>query len=318
MSFASDARGEMVRVPGSQPCCARAELAAALLFCGGISYHGRDRYSLSVVSPDAFVVRHYFVLLKSFFGVTGEIRTLRTTQLRALTRYQLLLPEDKSRPVLDACGLMEEGALFGVRLTPSEDILTYACCRKAFLRGAFLLAGAVSNPERSYHLEFAAPNASLADYVITSLNYFEIFAKKACRKAKYVVYLKGGEQIADALALMGAKNAMMALENVRVKKDVRNRVNRQLNCDERNLARQIENAQALLKDIALIEREVGLEHLPASLREMARVRTEHADSPLAALGDFCDPPIGKSGVNSRLRRLRQIAQKLRTGEETDI
>ena len=100
-----------------------------------------------------------------------------------------------------------------------------------------------------------------------------------------------------------------------MKKDVRNRINRQLNCDERNLARQIENAQAQLADIELIRRKVGFDRLPASLREMARVRAEHAEDPLAALGEFCDPPIGKSGVNSRLRRLRQIAASLREGED---
>ena len=123
------------------------------------------------------------------------------------------------------------------------------------------------------------------------MNYFEISAKKACRKAKFVVYLKDGGQIADALTLMGAMNARMAMENVRVKKEVRNRVNRQMNCDERNLARQIENAQAQIADIALIEREIGLKRLPAPLREMARVRAEHPEGSLSALGEFCKPPI---------------------------
>lgn len=318
MSFASDARGEIVREKTGQPCCARAEIAAALLFGGGIAYHGREQYTLAIVSPDAFVVRHYFVLLKTFFGVAGEIRTVRTAQLRGQTRYQLILPRESSHEILAGCGLLDANALFGVRATPAPEALAYACCRKAFLRGAFLLSGAVSNPERSYHLEFAAPNEELADFVMELMNYFEISAKKACRKAKFVVYLKSGEQIADALTLIGAKNAMMALENVRVKKDVRNRVNRQLNCDERNLARQIENAQQQLADIALIEREIGLDRLPDSLQEMARVRAEHADGSLAALGEFCDPPIGKSGVNSRLRRLREIARRLRSGEEIDI
>ena len=108
------------------------------------------------------------------------------------------------------------------------------------------------------------------------------------------------------------------MENVRVKKEVRNRINRQMNCDERNLARQIENAQAQIADIVLIEREIGLKNLPAPLQEMARVRAEYPDGSLSALGEFCDPPIGKSGVNSRLRRLREIAARLRAGEETDI
>lgn len=316
MSFASDARGEVVRQVCDQSCCARAEVAAALLFCGGIAYHGRDRYSLCIVSPDAFVVRHYFVLIKNFFHAAGEIRTLRTTQLRAQTRYQLLFDFDDSLAILRACGLLSDAALFGVRTTPPRS--PYACCHKAFLRGAFLLAGAVSNPEKSYHFEIASPNGDLAEFVIVLLNYFEISAKIACRKAKFVVYLKCAEQISDVLALLGAQNAMMALENVRVKKDVRNRINRQMNCDERNLARLVENAQAQLEDIALIEREMGLDRLPERLREIARVRVEHADASLAALGEYCDPPLGKSGVNSRLRRLRTIAQELRANGENDI
>ena len=314
MSFASDARGELAREKVEQPCCARAEVAAALLFGGGVAYIGREKYRLRIASPDAFVARHFFVLLKNFFGITAELSTTKTDQLRQ-TRYQVAPPDEDSAAILEACGLLDAEALFGVRAVPKESALAYACCRKAFLRGAFLLAGAVSDPERAYHLEFAAPSEELADHVIMLLNYFEISAKKTCRKSKFVVYLKGGEQIADALTLIGAKNAMMTLENVRVKKDVRNRINRQLNCDERNMARQIENAQAQLADIELIRRKIGLDRLPASLREMARVRAEHAEDPLAALGEFCDPPIGKSGVNSRLRRLKQIAASLREGEE---
>lgn len=123
MSFASDARGEVVRQVCDQPCCARAEVAAALLFCGGIAYHGRDRYSLCIVSPDAFVVRHYFVLIKNFFHAAGEIRTLRTTQLRAQTRYQLLFDFDDSLAILRACGLLSDAALFGVRTTPPRSPL---------------------------------------------------------------------------------------------------------------------------------------------------------------------------------------------------
>ena len=318
MSFASDARGELVREQPDQPCCAYASLSAALLFSGGISFLGKGRYSLTIVSPDAFVVRHYFVVLKRFFGITCEIRTLRTNQLKGLIRYQLMIPDDRANEILKACDLLDASSLFGIRAVPSEKALVYACCRKAFLRGAFLLSGSVSNPEKGYHMEFAVPNELLAEFVRNMMKYFEISAKLSCRKAKYVVYLKDGEQIADSLTLLGAKNAMMALENVRVKKDVSNRINRQMNCDERNLARQLENAERQLRDIALIDQEIGLDKLPKSLAEMARVRAEHADGSLATLGEFLDPPIGKSGVNSRLRRLRSIAEKLREGEEIDL
>ncbi len=317
MSFASDARGEMVRSAVPDPCCARAELSAALLFSGGISFQGAGRYALSIVSPDAFVVRHYFTLVKRLFETSCEIRTLRSAQLRKHTRYQLVIPQERAMEVLKACGLSDPEALFGIAAVPGGEVLKYACCKKAFLRGAFLLVGAVSNPERSYHLEFAAPNGDLADFVSELMNYFEIPAKIACRKAKFVVYLKGAEAISDALTLLGAHNATMALENVRVKKDVGNRINRQINCDESNLARQIDVAQQQLRDIEWIEREIGLSKLPRSLEEIARARIDNAESSLAALGEMLDPPLGKSGVNSRMRRLREIADRLRAGEDVN-
>ena len=181
MSFASDARGELAREKVDQPCCARAEVAAALLFGGGVAYIGREKYRLRILSPDAFVARHYFVLLKNFFGVTAELSTLKTDQLRQ-TRYQVAPPDADSAAILEACGLLDAEALFGVRAVPREGALAYACCRKAFLRGAFLLSGAVSDPERSYHLEFAAPNEELADHVIELLNYFEFPQKRRAEK----------------------------------------------------------------------------------------------------------------------------------------
>ena len=171
MSFASDARGELAREKVDQPCCARAEVAAALLFGGGVAYIGREKYRLRIVSPDAFVARHFFVLLKNFFGVTAELSTLKTDQLRQ-TRYQVAPPDADSAAILEACGLLDPEALFGVRAVPREERCAYACCRKAFLRGAFLLAGAVSDPERSYHLEFAAPSEELADHVIYAAELF--------------------------------------------------------------------------------------------------------------------------------------------------
>ncbi len=315
MSFSSDVRAETAREVVMDPCCARAEFAGALLACGGVSFHGAGRYSLALTATDAVVIRHFFSLLKHFFNISCQIRTLRTNQLRGATRYQLAVPDEAAGCLMDACGLWDPKALFGVRAIPKAEIMHYSCCKKAFLRGAFQLCGAVSNPEKSYHLEFAAPNEILADFVIELMEYFEIFAKKACRKSKFVVYLKGGESISDMLALLGAQNSVMSMENVRVKKEVHNRVNRQINCDESNLNRLMLKAEAQVRDIRLIQEEIGLEKLPRSLREMAILRLENPDKSLAALGELASPALGKSGVNSRMRRIAEIAAKLRTGED---
>ncbi|MBR6767857.1 MAG: DNA-binding protein WhiA [Clostridia bacterium] len=151
MSFASDVRGELARQPHHDICCARSELAAALLASGGISYRGRNRYSLSITATDAPVVRRYFAILKQFWGVIGQIRTLSADALNGLVRYQLIIPDESALMLLEELSLLDESALFGVRQLPREELVRFACCKKAFVRAAFLMCGAVNNPEKDYH-----------------------------------------------------------------------------------------------------------------------------------------------------------------------
>lgn len=320
MSFASNARAEMARELCQKDCCARAELAAALLASGSIVYRfgSEMSYALSVTTAEAAVVRHYFQLLKHHFGITAQIRTLRSDTLRGMTRYQLVIPEEHSVYLMRQAGLYDPQAILGVRSVPPEEQVAYNCCRKNFLKSAFMISGAMSNPERAYHIEIAVASEELADYVIKILNFYEISAKKACRKSKFVVYLKKSDDVSDMLTLMGASQAVLSLQNVRVKKDVSNRVNRQLNCDGSNINRVMEAALKQVEDIRYIEEQLGLEKLPAPLREMAQLRMENAATSLSGLGELLVPPMGKSGVNARLRKLSEIADKLRSGENLDL
>ena len=320
MSFASNARAEMARELCAQRCCARAELAAALLVSGGISYRfgSAPRYALSITATEAAVVRHYFQLLKRHFGVTSQIRTLRGNSLRGATRYQLVIPDEAGENLLEEIGLRDPEGLFGVRQTPPGTLTDYACCKKSFLKSAFMVCGGMANPEIAYHIEIAAPSEEFAQYAIGLLDYFEIHVRSSVRKSKQVVYLKRSDDVSDMLTLMGAPNAMLALQNVRVKKDVSNRVNRQLNCDHSNIERAMQTALRQIEDIRLIESELGLDKLPAPLREMAEARLNNAEASLANLGEMFTPPLGKSGVNARLRKLGEIADKLRSGEEIKL
>lgn len=318
MSFANDAKVEIARVDIDQICCARSELAAALLASGGIAFHGRGRYSLSVTASDATIVRRYFTLIKRFFGVTGELRVTRTEQLSGMTRYQLVLPEESAMKLLDETGLLDPDGLFGLRQRPEDSIFKYSCCRIAFLRAAFLFCGTMSNPEQAYHLEFAAPNEEFAACVMEMLTFFEICAKNSCRRAKEVVYLKGSEYISDILSLLGAHGSVLEMENVRIAKELRNHVNRQMNCDSSNINRAVLSAEKQIRDIEYIETEIGLEALPATLRDVALARKANPETTLSGIGELLVPPIGKSGVNSRLRKLAQIADKLRNGEELEL
>lgn len=320
MSFASNTRAEMARELCTDKCCSRAELAAALLASGGISYRfgASSSYALSVTTAEAPVVRHYFQLLKRHFGVTAQIRTLRSNSLSGMTRYQLVIDEESSLFLLQEAGLYDPETLFGVRQAPADEITRYACCRKAFVKSAFMVSGGMANPEIEYHIEIAAPSEEFADYVINCLKYYEIPAKKTCRKAKFVVYLKKSDDVSDLLTLMGASQAVLEMQNVRIKKDVSNRVNRQLNCDNSNINRVMETALTQIEDIRYIESELGLEKLPAPLRDIAEARLNNAATSLAGLGEMLTPPIGKSGVNARLRKISAIANKLRSGENLEL
>ena len=320
MSFASNARAEMARELCGERCCSRAELAAALLCSGGISYRfgSAPRYALSVTTAEAAVVRHYFQLLKRHFGVTSQSRTLRGSSLRGATRYQLVIPDDAAEMLLDAAGLSDPEGLFGLRQTPPEALTSYACCKKSFLKSAFMVCGGMANPEKEYHIELALPNEAFAAYVLGILEYFEIQGKMALRKSKPVVYLKKSDDVSDVLTLMGASHAVLTLQGVRVKKDVSNRVNRQLNCDGSNINRVMETALRQIESIRYIESELGLDKLPAPLRAVAEARLNNAEASLSNLGEMLTPPLGKSGVNARLRKLGEIANKLRSGEELKL
>ena len=318
MSFASDVRGELARLKNEDLCCARSELAAALLASGGIAWRGRDRYALTITASDAATVRRFFGMLKKHWGIAGQIRAISGDALNGQRRYQLAIDEAASLTLLEALGLRDEHALFGVRQTPDDEITRFACCKKSFVRAAFLMCGAVANPEKAYHIEIDAPTQEFADRVAECMGYFGIEARRTERRSKFVVYLKRAEEISDMLTLTGASAAVLAFENIRVRKEVSNHVNRQMNFDTSNINRVVDAAEALIRDIRFIDEELGLEKLPAPLRDMAYVRANNPETSLSGLGELLDPPVGKSGVSARLRRLKDIADKLRSGEEIEL
>lgn len=186
------------------------------------------------------------------------------------------------------------------------------CCKRAFLRGAFLCVGSISDPEKSNHLEFICNDEKMADLLKEYMAEFEIIAKTVRRKKYFVVYLKDGEEIVNLLNVMGAHVSLMEFENQRILKEISNSVNRRVNCETANIAKTVNAATKQVEDIILIRDTCGFGGLPQNLREMAQVRIDYPDASLKELGSYLDPPVGKSGVNHRLRRLSEIAEKLRS------
>ena len=197
-----------------------------------------------------------------------------------------------------------------------DDILALRCCRRAFLREAFILAGRMSDPSGSYHFEISCPLKEKAEFVRDLIAGFDDMQPRIARRAgSYIVYLKGSDQIVDMLGIMEAPKSFMELENVRILKEMRNGVNRRVNCETANIGKTISAAVRQIEDIQYLRDNAGFDKLPESLAVMAKVRLDHPDASLSELGGYFDPPIGKSGVNHRLRRLTELAGRLKNGED---
>ncbi len=197
-----------------------------------------------------------------------------------------------------------------------ERLLKKPCCRSAYLRGVFLASGSITDPTKAYHLEIITRSYEQAKQIISVMATFSINAKLINRMDKNIIYIKESNMISDMLACMGASIAMLDFENVRVVKEMKNNVNRKVNCETANIGKMVDAAVREINDIKLIDETLGLDQLSPKLRETALLRMEHPEVPLKELGEMHDPPVGKSGVNHRLRRIGKIALDIKGQEES--
>ena len=314
MSFTDTVRGELTRAECAWDCCAKAELNAALILSGGVSFRGFGRYGMALTTEHNSVSRYYFALIKKYFGIPCEIRTLKTSRLGDHTKYELVFPDESVKDMMHALSLYDENALFGVRQSPAENVLSRGCCRAAFLKSAFLTSGSISRPEKEYSLSIASGSEEMAQAVASVMHGYSLTAGVSPRKAQFVAYLKGAEMISEFLTIIGAHSAVLSLENTRIIKQFRNQANRLANCDNNNIERTLKSAQSQIDDIELVMKMTNFDKLPLPVREIAALRLAEPNASLTELGEMCDPPIGKSGVNNRLRRLTELARSIREGE----
>ena len=223
--------------------------------------------------------------------------------------------EDAVRVLQAARLLCEDGDVYENMSVVKNLIIQNSCCRRAFIRGAFLAAGSISDPEKFYHFEIVCASMEKAEQLKEIIATFSVEAKIVVRKKYYVVYIKEGSQIVEILSVMEAPVALMELENIRILKEMRNSVNRQVNCETANINKTVSAAVKQLEDIEYIRDTVGLDYLPESLAEIAQARLERPDATLKELGEALSPPVGKSGVNHRLRKVSAIAENLRGQRE---
>lgn len=312
MSFSATVKEELARqVPNARHCC-MAELAAALSLSGHID-ENTGIFKVKIYTENVAVARKYFTLLKKTFNINTEILVKKTEYPRRGRAYVLMIEEENE--VLDMLRglkmLDDEGHLRSKEHLVNGVLVQRSCCKRAFIRGAFLAAGSISDPEKSYHFEIACDSRTQAESLQGIIAGFDIETKIVPRKSSYILYIKESNQIVEILNVMEAHVALMNFENVRILKDMRNTVNRKVNCETANLNKTVNAAVKQVEDIRLIEEKLGLDSLSDGLREIARLRLDNPELPLKELGELLDPPVGKSGVNHRLRKLGEIAKDLR-------
>lgn len=316
LTFSGKVKEELSRHWSESRHCQIAETAAIVTMCGKVMIDSMEQYSVKVRTENLAVARKYFTLLKKTFNIDTEMHTLKTTSTGNLAYTVTVKKHEDAIKVLKALQLMTEDGDIQEEFAPEQNPIVYkSCCKRAFLRGAFLSAGSMSHPEKSYHIEFVCAVQEKARQIRALMKSFGLDAKIILRKKSYIVYIKEGSQIVDLLNVMEAPVALMEMENVRILKEMRNAVNRQVNCETANINKTVSAAVKQTEDILYIEKEMGLNKLPEGLREIAEVRIAYPNASLKELGDLLTEPIGKSGVNHRLRKLSEIAEELRGSKE---
>ncbi len=312
MSFSFNVKKELTCIPLGARHCMIAELAAMIVMAGEIKYEN-SAFSIKFQTENAAIARKYFTITKKAFNINTEIVLKTSKKFHKKQTYVLVTKDsEQARKILVATTLLKQvEGHFIVRDHVDLAIIQSTCCKRAYLRGAFLGAGSVSDPEKGYHLEFVNPTEKHALFLKDMMISLEMEPKVVERKGNYVLYLKEGTQIVDLLNIMGAHIALMELENVRIVKEVRNNVNRIVNCETANLKKTVSAAVRQMQDIEYVQNTIGISSLPENLQQVAIYRLEYPSSSLKELGELLSPPVGKSGVNHRLKKISEIAEHIR-------
>ena len=291
MSFSGKIKEELAQHYAKARHCNLAELSALVHMSGSFEKDGYGSCILKLHTENDGVARKCFTLLGKTFNISTDIAIRRNTAKGSCSYYIRAKGEE---------------------LLAVENVIVQAvCCKRAYIRGAFIASGSMSDPDKSYHFEIVCGTLKQAEYLRNMINSFEMDAKIVKRKKSYVVYLREGSQIVDVLNIMEAHVALLELENVRIMKEMRNTVNRKVNCETANINKTVSASDRQMEDIIYIRDNIGFDKLPDGLKDVALTRLKYPDATLKELGGLLENPIGKSGVNHRLRKLSEIAEKLR-------
>lgn len=308
MSFAAQTKKELTLVENQDACCEQAELSALIRMNGSVHLSSR-KVILDISTENAAIARRIYSLIKKLFDVHTELLVRKKMRLKKNNVYIVRIPA-RVQEILKELNIVSEGFMFNQGI--DKDMIRKPCCKRAYMRGAFLAGGSVNNPEgSSYHLEIACMYEEHCSSLVSLANKFGLNARCIERKKGFVFYIKEGEKIIELLNIIGAHQALFKFEDVRIMRDMRNSVNRIVNCETANLNKTIGAAVRQIDNIRLLQKEIGLENLPEKLREVAEIRLQHPDMNLKEVGEMLKGSVSKSGVNHRLRKIDELAEKIR-------
>ncbi len=309
MSFSSKTKNELTRIRTIPRCCQLAELSAIVRISGNISLRGGGVVDLHIITENSAIARRVFTFIKKDFLISTDIKIEKKKNLKRTNAYHIYI--DNAGEILKKLGIfIEKDGFYNISDDINSKIVEKPCCVRSYIRGAFLGGGSITDPDRSYHLEFITHNFEYANALKELINSFNLNAKTIKRRSDALVYLKEGNQIVDLLNIIGAHQALLQFENVRILKQMRNNVNRIVNCETANLSKTVKASVRQIQDIQKIEDRVGIDILPLELAELARLRLEFPEASLKELGESLSTPIGKSGVNHRFKRISLFARQL--------
>jgi len=305
MSFSSDVKKELSTVKPEKNCCGLSELCGLYASMGSLSLLGRGKVNVQLMSESLAVCRKAYTLLVQTLHLTPQIHYVTHARFGGTRKCVLTLGPIQSPVFLASLGMMDkqEDGSYSFRSTTPRLHLTRLCCMKAFLRGIMLGGGTMSNPEQSYHLELPCRDGDVQAMMAKSMQRIGLPIKLSERRDHPFLYFKQSDQIVHFLTAIGAHSSVMQIEDLRVKRQVLETVNRAMNCDSANLQKQMDASQMQLEAIRRLRDSDKLSTLPPGLQEIALARLEHPEASLTQLGEMLNPPIGKSGVNHRMRRL---------------
>ena len=318
MSFASETKNELARIEPEKKCCMLAEISGFLRVAGSIGLVGFGKFKIIITTDNPAVARHYKKLIQDYFGIEtkleiGEGKAVGKSRSSKKFSYSITIDADnRSEQILRETGilLVREGNNY-ISDGIYSGIVRTKCCKKAYLRGVFMGAGTMSDPEKGYDLEFVLESATMAADLKKLINSFvDLSCKVTERRGKHVVYMKKADYISDMLAIMGASSQVFSMEETRIKKEMVGSARRMSNCDSANMDRSIEASMKHIEAIKKIQKTKGLASLPDTLREAAELRLENPDVSLTALGEMCEPSVKKAAISKRLKKIEEIAVKL--------